>query len=67
MLEFVKWSFTLPIAAILFTLALRGVACAFHSIFTTTVRGICADRDEELSIPRGHTEIARLRPRSHVH
>ena len=40
----------------------------FDSILKTTNRlRISTGRDEELFIPRGHTEIARLRPRSHVH
>jgi hypothetical protein len=66
-LELVKWSFALPIAAILLCLAARLVASTFHSIFTTTVREISTDRDEELFITRGHAEIGRLRPRCHVH
>ena len=67
MLELVKWSFALPIAGILLSLAARCVASTFHSIFTTDVGGISADRDEALFIPRGPAELARLRPRSHVH
>ncbi len=67
MFELVKWSFTLPIAAVLLSLTTRLVVGTCHSIFKTTVRAISADRDEKLFITRGHAEIGRLRPRSHVH
>jgi hypothetical protein len=65
-LELVKWSFTLPIVAILLSLAARWVASIFHSIFEITVPAISGHRDDELFMPRGHAEIARLRPRNYV-
>jgi hypothetical protein len=66
-LGFVKWRFALPLAAILLSLAARWVASTFHSIFKITVRGISVGQDEKLFIIRRRAEIARLRPRSHVH
>jgi hypothetical protein len=42
-LELVKWSFTLPLAAILLSSPARRVANIFHSVFKTTVPEISAD------------------------
>jgi hypothetical protein len=66
-LELVKWSLILPLAAILLGLTARGIASIFQSVFKTTVPGISADRGEAVFIPRSHAEIARLRHRRHVH
>jgi hypothetical protein len=67
MVELVKWSFTLPILAILLSLTVRWIVIAIHSILKTVTRGLGGDREAEMFRQFDPVEIARLRARTHAH
>lgn len=67
MLELVKWSFTLPMAAIVLALAARAASGALQSLLKATNHPIVENRVRERLACHPRADIGQLRARTHAH
>jgi hypothetical protein len=67
MIELVKWSFALPILAILIGLGAHWIAVGAHMILTTADRTDSEDRHAEMFAKCGQAGIGCVRARTHAH
>ena len=67
MLDLVKWSFTLPMIAIVLALGVRLASNTFQSILRKPAIGFPKSICEGVVHPSPCAEIGRLRARTHAH